>query len=360
MRNMTTSCAVAMCLFVLSLPVPAGQGVVAPAAVPPKAPLGAESRIRLDVVVSDKSGKPVTGLEPQDFTVLDNKRPVKILSFEAVRGARGDTEPIEVILLIDSVNTSYTHVGYERDEIKKFLRQDGGALALPVSIAFLSDSGLTMQGAASRDGNALVAYLDHNESALRTINRSQGFYGADDRTQLCINALQQLVENAAKSPGKKIVICVSPGWPLLSGPQVELTRKNQEQIFSMIVSLSTQLRDSGVTLYCVDPLGPTESQGREFYYESFLKPARKPSEVLMGDLALQVLASQSGGRVLDAGNDVAGKIETCVRDADAYYVLSIDSVPADGPNEYHALEVKIARPHLKAQTRAGYYTQPTL
>jgi len=289
---------------------------------------------------------------------LDNKQPGKILSFEAVSGATPGREPIEVILVIDAVNASFLQVGYERDEIKKFLRRDAGVLALPVSIAFLSDKGLNAHGAASRDGNALVAYLDQNESALRTITRSQDIYGANDRTQLSIDALEQLAEYAAKKPGKKTVICISPGWPLLSGPQVELTRKNQEGIFSTIVSLSTQLRESGITLYSVDPLGPSESQTREFYYESFLRGVHKPNDVLFGDLALQVLASQSGGRVLDAGNDVASKIERCVRDANAYYVLFFDSRPAAGPNEYHAIEVKIARPHLKAQTRAGYYAQP--
>lgn len=41
-------------------------------------------QITLDVVVTDKSGKPVAGLQQQDFTLLDNKEPNKILSFNAV------------------------------------------------------------------------------------------------------------------------------------------------------------------------------------------------------------------------------------------------------------------------------------
>jgi hypothetical protein len=40
-------------------------------------------RISLDVVVTDKSGKPVPGLQQQDFTLLDDKQPQTILSFRA-------------------------------------------------------------------------------------------------------------------------------------------------------------------------------------------------------------------------------------------------------------------------------------
>jgi len=64
--------------------------------------------------------------------------------------------------------------------------------------------------------------------------------------------------------------------------------------------------------------------------------------------------------VLNSNNDLIGEIETCVRDANTYYILSFAPEPADGPNDYHAIEVKIARPKVKAQTLAGYYAQPLL
>jgi hypothetical protein len=44
------------------------------------------SRIRLNVVVNDKSGKPVSDLQQQDFQIFDNKSLQQILSFEAVAG----------------------------------------------------------------------------------------------------------------------------------------------------------------------------------------------------------------------------------------------------------------------------------
>jgi hypothetical protein len=44
-----------------------------------QAPASSTDRhIVLDMVVTDKSGKPVAGLQQQDFTLLDNKQPRKI------------------------------------------------------------------------------------------------------------------------------------------------------------------------------------------------------------------------------------------------------------------------------------------
>jgi len=85
---------------------------------------------------------------------------------------------------------------------------------------------------------------------------------------------------------------------------------------------------------------------------------KKADQVRFGDLALQVLAAQSGGRVFNSNNDVAGEIATCDADAGAFYVLTFDGLPGDGPNEYHTLAIKIDKPGLTARTRAGYYAQP--
>jgi len=71
-----------------------------------------------------------------------------------------------------------------------------------------------------------------------------------------------------------------------------------------------------------------------------------------------VIASQSGGRVLNSSNDIAGEIASCFRDAAAFYRLSFDASVARNPNEYHAIEVKISKPSLTALTRTGYYAQP--
>jgi VWFA-related protein len=111
--------------------------------------------------------------------------------------------------------------------------------------------------------------------------------------------------------------------------------------------------------YSIDPLGLADAGGlRTTFYRQFLKGVRAPKQVQAGNLALQVLAYQTGGQILNSSNDIAGQIASCTADANAYYVLSFDSPPADGPNEYHALEVRMGQPGHRARTRSGYYAQP--
>jgi VWFA-related protein len=312
------------------------------------------SKIDLDVVVTSKSGPPVADLQQQDFTLLDNKTPKHIASFKAVNGSQ---DPVHVILVIDAVNSPYERIAYERGEIGKFLRANGGRLAQPIALAFVTDSGAQVQKAFSTDGNELTSSLDNYAIGLRDIRRSSQYQGID-RFQLSLNALQEIAGNAAKLPGRKMIFWVSPGWPLLSGPGIQLGGKQENEIFATIVGLSTQLRQSRVTLYSVDPLGAGEGVGREFYYQDFLKGVSKPSQVAVGDLSLQVLATQSGGLALNSSNDVASLLQKCMADAGAYYELSFESAPADRRDEYHSLQILVAKQGLTARTRQGYYAQP--
>ena len=84
----------------------------------------------------------------------------------------------------------------------------------------------------------------------------------------------------------------------------------------------------------------------------------KPSQVDPADLALQVLATQSGGLVLNSNNDLTGLLKQAVDDTKASYQISFDPRPADHPEQFHQLQVQVAKPGLIARTRYGYYTQP--
>jgi len=312
-------------------------------------------KIYLDVTVSPKSGPPVADLQQQDFTELDNNSPQTITSFAAVTGRQA---PVEVILVIDAINTDAREIGYERIQIDKFLRTEGGHLAYPVAVVVATDTGAKIAENFSSDGNALSAAMDRDQIGLRDIGRSAGFYGATERLQYSLQALNQLIGGEAPHPGRKILLWVSPGWPLLSGPNVELDSKQQAGIFAQIVELSTQLRQARVTLYSVNPLGAGESVFRGTYYEEFLKGVSKPSQVNLGNLGLQVLAIQSGGLELDYNNDLAGLLQQCISDAAPYYEISFVAAAAERPDEYHRIEIKVAKPGLTARTRQGYYAQP--
>lgn len=341
------------CLFLL-VPLLCTAGVSAQQHSPLTQP-GA-GRIFLDVVVTPKSGPPVSGLQQKDFILLDNKVPQTITSFQAVDGRQA---PIEVILVVDAVNIGYEVVAYERTQIDKFLRADEGHLAHPTAVAVLTDTGTDIQERFSIDGNTLSASLDQYTVSLRNVGQSAGFWGAAERFQYSLEGLQELAGREASGLGRKIILWVSPGWPLLSGPGMELDKKEQQQFFADIVGLSTQFLQGRITLYSIDPLGTADAAStRISYWENFLKGVSKPSQVQLGDLALQVLATQSGGVALNSSNDIAALLRECLSDTRAYYELSFDPPRGDQSHEYHQLEIHITQPGLTARTRQGYYSQP--
>jgi VWFA-related protein len=317
--------------------------------------------VKLTVVVTEKSGKPVPNLEQQSFAVYDNGKPAKVVSFHAPRGAAAPEAaepPVEIVLVLDEVNTGYEKVAYAQEGVKQFLLQNDGRLAHPVSLAFSADSGLQMQKAPSTDGKMLAEALQQRGHAQRTIGR--GALGGDqERLQISLRAMESLMAEEARKPGRKLVIWVSPGWPLLSGPQMNLTTEQLQRVFNSIVLLSSGTRQTGMTLYSVDPLGGADAGGgRTTYYENFVKGVTKPANAELGDVGLQVLAEQTGGQVIFGNSAIAGSINKCVTDLDATYLLSIEAAPAEKANEFHSLAVKMATPGLKARTRNGYYAQP--
>ena len=314
-----------------------------------------DDRINLDVVVAPKSGEPVSGLQQQDFTVLDNKAAVAISSFRAVEGAQAQ---VEVVVVVDAVNTDFQRLAFERLEIEKFLRADGGHLAHPTSLAVVTDTGTQMGEGFSSDGNVLSTTLEKYGVGLRELRRSSGFYGAAERFSISLQALRMIAEREAGRPGRKAILWVSPGWPLLSGPRVVLDPKEQERLFASVVGLSTQLREGRITLYSVDPRGAGEGEFSANYYKEFVKGVRDANHVDAADLSLQVLAIQTGGLVLNFDNRVEALLKSSVEDLKSYYEISFDRPLSDQRDNYHQIEVKVDKPGVTARTRTGYYAQP--
>jgi len=63
-----------------------------------------------------------------------------------------------------------------------------------------------------------------------------------------------------------------------------------------VVNLSTELREAGVTLYSVDPMGMEDAGSLQtLLYESFLNGVSSANNVQNGNLGLQVLAVKAAG-----------------------------------------------------------------
>ena len=196
--------------------------------------------ITLDVVVTDKAGAPIRGLQQNDFSLLDNKEPRALTSFRAVDVQAGTPAPyIEIVVVIDAINADPLKATSEREGVKKFLQMNGGKLAVPVSVVVASDNPTQIRSKPSTDGNAQAALVDQYVTGLRTVNQSQGNYGVAERYQMSMKALGSLAGYEAVKPGRKLFLWISPGWPLLLSASSNVTSQEQERLFQSIAALST-------------------------------------------------------------------------------------------------------------------------
>ena len=202
---------IALCLFSIPGFLPAGASQVSPtiAPAPPLIPT-TDRRITLDVVVTDHSGKPVSGLQQQDFTILDNKKPQAIASFREATGTGPNPDPpFTAMVIVDGVNNTYQQVAFLREQLETYVKRGEGALPVPLSLDFLTDASQN-QTAATRDGNAVAASLNSTHLGLRTLVRSQGIYGAGGTDGNFTARAPATGDDGIESAGQKIADLAGP------------------------------------------------------------------------------------------------------------------------------------------------------
>jgi VWFA-related protein len=323
----------------------------------PKSQLISEGKIKLDVMVGDSVGKAVAGLQPWDFKILDNGQPRKVMSFRAFNDAAVKPDPpVEVILLLDTLNLPFQQVAFVRGEVEEYLRQNGGRLKQPLTLILLTDAGIRFQPRPSTDGNAIASVVDGIKGSVSMINPAMGGGGYVERFQRSGRAMDNIAQNEARKPGRKLLIWVGPGWPLLSRPADGYSDKDQKRNFDGIVELSTALRQARITVYSVAP--SSAANPNALLYKNFLKGVRTYKDADFGNMALAVLVTQTGGKILGPDNHLAEQINRCIADANDFYRISFDPPATEQADEYHDLKVVVDKPDVMVRTNSGYYNQP--
>jgi VWFA-related protein len=182
----------------------------------------------------------------------------------------------------------------------------------------------------------------------------------NQRFILSVPPLARLAAEQEDVPGRVILVWIGAGRPLLSGLGIlPDTPEMKRNFFAHIMDLSTESREAQITLDAVSsPKMLRDAGPSENYYQAYLNGVTTVEQANSANLALPVLAYQSGGQVLEKSKDLAAAIDRCIADAGSYYVLSFDSVSARNPDEYRSLQVKVNKPGLTARTHMSYYAQP--
>jgi VWFA-related protein len=351
-------------LLVVVFIVSGNQNVLAQSTTP--APAQTSGKFRIDLQVLDRKGGLVQDLKAGDITLLVDKQPVKLDEFRVVEStvvksfdpsdasapAKVSSEPAQVIIVLDAVNMYLQQVNLVQEQLKRYLLSNDAKMAAPTQLVFYKSSGIEL-GPMTMDGNALLAALEKQGPMLRTQRSSQGDYGNLERYQTSLKRFLQLEKYFTKLPGKKVMLWLGPGWPIIPSDYMQFNAEFQNGNYQIVTEQLNQLRENRMTVYSVRP--DSGNEANTYYFEQFLKPVKKKQDVNAGDLAVQVLAVESGGRVTEPSNDMAKAIADCVQEAGSYYSLSFTPVVSGKALTYHSIEVKVNRPDVKVRTTTGYY-----
>jgi hypothetical protein len=293
--------------------------------------------------------------------------------------------------MIDTIGLSNRLANYENKEVKRFLRQDKGHLPQPVSVFGISNLGFWTLGRSSMDGNALADELDRDKTQFlaklalhsRMSEGETGLFTEDPPGLTALKALGQIAAAARQQPGRKLLLWVGPGWGTGSGARF-FTRMDQEQIFDTIDWFSTLMREARLVLFSFSvgqadlkldgmnaPITPSA-----LLFRNSLGGVKTIREATIEKLDRKVLAVESGGRVLEPGDDLAttnmytgltdrtpafdlvSQMKSCTQEAGQFYELSFNPASTELASDFHELQVRIDKPGLSSRTSTGYYDQP--
>jgi VWFA-related protein len=346
---------------------------------PPITTLHADTRlILLDVVVTDKHGKPVRNLSKDDFTIQEEGENQAIASFEAPGGhapvalgenfkpagdAKSTNQPAAnamapsalTILVLDELDTMVVDQAYARHEIRKFLKAHGPQLPEPTALMALTEKRLELLHDYSSDANVLEAALEHHPTHLPfRLMTGEGLTGSSERLADALEALREIAAANGQFAGRKNVIWIGSGFPSLNYVSAQPDAK--ARLVGFVHETSDLMWKGRLAVYTVDP------RGLEVVHESISSATSNgflsPPDSATGDLVFEQLAPQTGGRIFRGLNDIDAQIATSVEDGDAYYSLSYYPSNRWWNGRFRRIRVVMRNPELIARTRNGYYATP--
>jgi VWFA-related protein len=326
------------------------------AAHKPLTPLSASPSIvrdglfTIDLVVADRARNPVSDLGPSDFTLLDNGQPAKI---RTLRNSLTASEPEpELIFVLDGINLPPRQLTQTEAAVVRFLRRNNGHLDAACFIYRLTRGGLFSSSKPTRDGNLLADDVEQPRS-LKIVGRSGGndisnsLFGFERSSQSGppdLRALGSISIDQRDIAGRKVVVWIGPAWPVNTG----------SASFGDATELSTRLREARITL---DNVNVWPTPDRSFNPQDLEAP-RSQFDMRPAKLALQVIATRTGGLVLDSSGNLDQDIERCVDRERIFYTLTFNPPHTYKMDEYRDIRVQVDRPALTVRAPTGYYNEP--
>ena len=385
---------------------------------PPAVALRVTTRLVLvDVVVTDKEGRPVADLTRDDFTLLESgkRQAISVFAFKspATRNAEAQPPPPlpenvytnrpeyrrapgpPTILLLDLLNTAQRDQVFAREKMLEYLstqlkpNQQYAILALGSELLLLQDF--------TSDPRSLIAALENyrtQKSAqiaryepnqippeiaawvrpevlkqMAELNAQQLAEATDDRVRLTLAALRGIARAVNGLPGRKNLVWVSAAFPFTLTPAGLASESGANRVYATEMRRTANvLADAQIAIYPVDARGLVGADQLEVTEEDLTTPygrrgfqvnedvlTRSPAMVSGAHQTMEQLAQDTGGRAFKNRSDIETAIDQVLADGSTYYTLGYYPENEDWDGKFRRLEVKLARKGLQVRHRRGFY-----
>jgi len=369
--------------------------------------------VRVDVIVSDKSGANVVDLKQSDFEVLEDGKPQAVENFKFIKldgGAVPDADgPPRAIrndddeereaarddvrlfaIFLDDYHVRKENSIRVRQPIQQFVHTQLGPSDM-IGLMYPLESVFNVR--MTRNHNAVVSGVEkflgrkYDYTPLNDLERQYTYYPAETQEQIrvrvSLSAIRGLIVHMGTlKEGRKSLIVVSEGFsnrlppgitPIGAAPTGINTGTNgivdpvglaglgaNQADFAAAIDMEQLLRDvydeankNNVSLYTVDPRGLAVSE----FDASDGSVAPGTDRLFLNSTmdTLRTLAVETDGRAIMNRNDLAGGMKQIVRDVSAYYLLGYNSTLAPADGKFHEIKVRVKRPGVQVRSRKGYW-----
>jgi VWFA-related protein len=367
----------------------------------------------LDVVVSGKNRRPLTGLHKQDFVLSEDGHAQTIGYFEEHTGE----QPLQVkppdatpniftniprvqpsdsvtVLVLDSLNTPLDDQRFVRAQMLKYLKKPdlGRRIAiftlgtqLRLIQNFTDDPALltaainkrkngassetspllesTAETAATQETiDALMPYAPEAAADMQQFAAQEGATRSDVRIKLTLEALQELAHYLAAIPGRKNVAWFSGAFPIAIFPDSSLPdefgaqRNDQEEVRKT----NALLASAQVAIYPIAAEGvATDSAGAgadsRLTRQQIANPQQAGQQRNANHAAMDQIAKDTGGLALYGTNSLTDALDHVVSHGSYFYTLTYTSTNPATDGKFRKIQVELHQPGYQLAYRRGYY-----
>jgi VWFA-related protein len=365
--------------------------------------------VRVDAIVTDREGRPVLDLRPEDFEITEDDAAQTIETFKLIEldgGLLGTDGPPRAIrtdadeeteagrddvrlfaIFLDDYHVGETAGLSARESIARFIETQLGPSDMlgvmyplqPISaVRFTRDHAAVMRTIQQFRGRKF-RYQPENQFEETYANYPTEVVERI-RNQVSLSALKALMHRmGGLKEGRKALVLVSEGYSNILPPQLRspvagfagFDNPNQRDPFAggglieeraaflADTDLQIDLREvygtanrNNVAIYPVDPRRLTATA---FEISDNIGSQTDRAYLAATIDTLRTLSEGSDGRAIVSRNDITLAMKQIVLDSSAYYLLGYSSSAAPSDGRFHEIRVRVRRPGVQVRARPGYW-----